>query len=593
MHQARHPEEHKELINKELKMSYNDENRSKMYYCAPGSSPNSSNRLVPAPQISISPEIYYSNDTVIGYTYNITLNGYADALRRDDGDGSRQSGILNSGIEQTFSHMNDIRDIFNGNGGALHLFDTGGNTVLKAKGATIKSIKFDESDNKWFNYAPYTIEIEFNEIDFLGCNNNSSISCSGSFFHTDQPKITTSDNLVDFQKYKLKSFNDKWTFNINNEFNTQYYFKVTYNISATGKNYYNSNGQLIPAWLQAKNFAQERLQQQIKALISGAVALSNSEGDGCSATFSAQQLYARDAENTLFDSDFDKTTTNYKIYNETINCNTSESSGSFSITYNAIISAFDRGIGNENENGSIHSYTHSKTISQQDDGSIVTSVSVQGTVQGLIRGGFIDSDTNDFQLPANGVFISKLSGSDDKYKNAYDFYYAQVGGPTDLSENFKSLNNVYAVNQCSLIGIIRPKSFTLDHNYHDGSVSYSAQYDSNHDSESYINVSITESEPTAIFNEFVIPGRSEGPLIQLLGAYTPRTLSVNIEGADPSNKSCDPSTIPDDMPYVGDILDSIGASAGGGGNWVQTSAQYTNNLTDGSFSINLEYISPD
>ena len=52
-------------------MAYNDENRSKMYYCAPGSSVGGTTRLVPAPQISISPEIYYANDTVIGYTYNI------------------------------------------------------------------------------------------------------------------------------------------------------------------------------------------------------------------------------------------------------------------------------------------------------------------------------------------------------------------------------------------------------------------------------------------------------------------------------------------------------------------------------------------
>jgi hypothetical protein len=38
-------------------------------------------------------------------------------------------------------------------------------------------------------------------------------------------------------------------------------------------------------------------------------------------------------------------------------------------------------------------------------------------------------------------------------------------------------------------------------------------------------------------------------------------------------------------------MDQIAAGAGGG--WIQTGAQYTNNLTDGSFSISLEYVNPN
>jgi hypothetical protein len=569
-------------------MGYDSENRSKMYFCIPGTSPGSTNRLVPAPQISINPEIYYSNDTVIGYTYNITLNGYAHALRRDQGD--RAPGILSSGIEQTFSHMNDIRNIFKGNGGDLYLYDTGNKLVLQAKGATIKSIKFDESDNKWFNYSPYTIELEFNEIDFLGCNNKTPTPCTGSFFHTDQPKVSTSDNLVDFKKYKLKNFNDKWTISLDNELNTQYYFKVTYTISATGKHYYNSSGNLIPAWQQAKKFVQERLYQQIKALIDGAVALSNSgSDDGCAATLTAGGLYQREANETLFQG-FGKSGDKYIIYNETINCNTSESAGSFSVTYNAIISAYDRNIGNENENGSIHTYTRNKSISQPTN-KIVTTVSVQGTVQGLIKGGFID-DPNGFELPENGQFISAITADQSKYDNALAYYLNNIGGESDLNDSFKNHTDVNSIRQCSgATGRIFPVSFTLDHNYHEGSVSYSAQYDSNHDSEEYMTVTITEGDPTPMFNEFVIPFRSEGPLIQLLGCSNPRTLSINIEGAEPSNKNCNPSSIPNNIPYVGTILNQIGPPAGGG--WIQTGAQYNNNLTDGSFSINLEYVNPN
>lgn len=572
-------------------MAYNDENRSKMYYCAPGLSVGETTRLVPAPQISISPEIYYANDTVIGYTYNIKLTGYSDALRRDQGDGVRSFGIINSGVEQVFSHMNDIRDIFKGNGGNLYLYDTGNKLVLQGKGATIKSIQFDESDNRWFNYASYTVDLEFNEIDFLGCNNNTVIPCTGSFFHTDQPKVTTSDKLVDFNKYKLKNFNDKWTFNLDNEVYTQKNFKVTYTISATGKHYYDSSGQLIPAWLQAKEFVQDRLYTQIKALIDGAVALSNQDNkDGCSATLSAEELYDQDTGKSLF-KDFDNgTTENYKIYNEVISCNTSESAGSFSVTYNAIISAQELGAGDGNN----ATHTHTQSISTTNDGTdYSTTLSVQGSVQGMIRGGIIDYPGNDFTLPKEGTFLTKHNGETTKYDNALASYYNYIGGNTDLGDGFK---NDKDITQAALLiengnGTAIPSSFVLDHNYHEGSVSYSAQYDSKLNrglSQGYMNISIVKNDPTPIINEFVIPGRGQGPLIQWLGAYTPKTISISIEGANQGNKGCSLSNLCSSVPDVGDIFNQL-SSYEGSTVWIKTSEQYNKNAIDGSFSMNVDY----
>ena len=56
---------------------------TEVYYCKQSESPGSDHRLAPAPTIVISPEIYYANDNVVGYTYNVTLNGYANALRKE------------------------------------------------------------------------------------------------------------------------------------------------------------------------------------------------------------------------------------------------------------------------------------------------------------------------------------------------------------------------------------------------------------------------------------------------------------------------------------------------------------------------------
>lgn len=47
-------------------MSYNP--RLKLYYLQGTDSASENNRLVPAPQINISPEYYYANDIAIGYT---------------------------------------------------------------------------------------------------------------------------------------------------------------------------------------------------------------------------------------------------------------------------------------------------------------------------------------------------------------------------------------------------------------------------------------------------------------------------------------------------------------------------------------------
>ncbi|NCA30619.1 MAG: hypothetical protein EBS93_07875, partial [Chitinophagia bacterium] len=74
--------------------------RVEVYYCKQNESPLPEHRIAPAPAISIVPEIYYVNDNVTGYTYNITLNGYANALRKD-----LDSDSVAYGLSGVISHM--------------------------------------------------------------------------------------------------------------------------------------------------------------------------------------------------------------------------------------------------------------------------------------------------------------------------------------------------------------------------------------------------------------------------------------------------------------------------------------------------------
>lgn len=579
---------------------------TEVYYCKQSETPGADHRIAPAPNITISPEIYYANDSVIGYTYNITLNGYANALRKE-----LNAGSVVYGADQTIQHMGDIRDIFNTNGGNLYIKQDG-NNVIVAKGCTIKSINFSPSGNRWVNYSPFTVELEFNEVDFIGCSNNTSIPCNSSFFNAS----SLSPNLIDINKYKIKTFSDKWSFTIDNQIYQNYLnvynnvFRVTYNLSATGKNFYISD-KLVPAWQQAKMFVQERLYNQVYALINGMLQIIPNNKNGCAATDSLATLHEIDNSsprsgglftggNTLRDG----AGPNYDIYNETINCTTSESDGTFSITYNATIKKNNPQL-NPAENAALHTYT--KNISTTMGESKSANIAVQGSIQGLVRGGFIYYN-NDFNLPNNGLFISTIDANETKYSNALAYFKARVGDGSDLLPQFKSELNI--TKEQLLINTEceeeedeeppRASSFTVDHNYTNGVVGYNSSYNTDTASTSgankgYSNISIVRNDPVEIIQEFVVPGRIEGPIIQRLGMKTARTVSINIDGASPDNKECvkfcddEVSTFNpcDSLPTfsIKDFEKLIEENE----SWVKTKEDYTSNKLDGSYSISLEY----
>lgn len=547
-----------------------------VHYTKGSESPADANRIAPAPLISISPEIYYANDNVVGYTYNISLRGYANALRKENDEASTDYGLA-----PTLEHMGEIRNIFSFNGGNLHIKLTNGisDTIL-AKGATIKSINFDNSENKWFNYAPFTVELEFNEIDLIGCSGNVPINCDSSIFHQINNSNNINDNLINIELYKIKEFNDKWSFTIDDKIynpNNES-IAVSYTLSAVGKNYY-INDNLVPAWQQAKMFVQQRTRSQVLQLIDGVLPIENNNMDSCEATKNLSQIHDLSPNGIL--SGFNG---NYDIYNETITCDISESDGSFSLTYNAILK-------NAGSGAAIHSY--SKDYSSSYEGGTDATINIKGTVQGLIRGGFIYYDFNDFELPNQGSFLIPKNGNETKYDNAISYYLLNIGGTSDLSNNIKNILNV--TKRELLIkgtdGYPTPVSFVLEHNYLDGQLTYNAAYDRKHTiskDKGYTNISIVRTDPIDVIQQFVIPGRSGGPIIQKLNMKSSRTISINIDGASQNNKNCVITNICDLLPQHNiDKLYSILAEKD---TLIKTKEDYSVNPIDGSFSINLEFI---
>lgn len=503
-------------------MSYNPP--VKLYYLPQNSNTvaNESYRLVPAPQISITPEIYYANNIAIGYTYNVTLEGYATSL-------DLRNPSPSSSFDNTLSSIQNIKNLFFIANGTL-LITNNGTEILKGTGGILKSIEFQESNNNWVNYAPYTIQLEFNELLLGSCSAVAQFNCS-----TLPSGIVPSPQLVDMAKYKIKSFEDNWSINLDENIYSAYsginnnYFNVEYTVSAVGKNYINyTNNNLLPSWEQAKNFVQDRLVKQINNLTSSCL---DTNTDGCSGGTNLSSVFTPSAG--ILDSI--NIGTNYDVFNESVTVQASESDGSFSATYKALIKELG------DADNAIHTFNITKKISDNDSGKLI-SYSAQGSIQGLVKGGLIKG-SGVLSLPSTGVIIKDIKSSgNSKYSQALN-YYNSIGDSKKLNDNFISeklqINYLaLGISGCSDPSGVPPcTSFSLTHDYTQGILSYSIEYDSFNvlsrmSGVPIKNYSLSIEEPVPMIAEFIIPGRSGGPIVQLLDIETPRKYSLSVEGLE-------------------------------------------------------------
>ena len=562
-------------------MTYNPS--IKMYYYQAGTSPSEANRVVPVPQINITPEYYYANDIIIGYTYNIQLAGYATSLDL------RQNQTEVLGIEDTFESIQTLKNIFNRNNGTLQVTDPEG-TILKAFGGTIRGIQFNESANSWINYSEYTIDIEFNEIQLSDCSGLKDLITCGDI----AAGVTDSPLLIDMKQYKVKSFSDGWSFSVDdNAYNTyspflNEYINIGYNIAANGRHYF-VNDKLIPAWEQAKNFCQYRLKQQVDRLVGNALQRTGTD-DGCETLGNLASIFGNGPPG-LIDG---LSGAGYGIYNEKITCNTSEAEGSFEANYSAILKR-TLAANQYSHPHSIHTFSVTKNIS--DDGKQKnTELSIQGNIQGLVPGGLIKS-AGVISFPVNGsIFVSDTPTS-NKYDNALTAYNI-IGNNKNLNNNFLTLvgvtNSAVGVSGECVDESGAPPTNTLNivHNYIEGTINYSSSFDTANackgSGSSYQTINVDVEESTPVIAEFVVPGRSGGPIIQRLNVDKPKRVTINIQGSKPPDECCATTE------ELVDINCTIPATFSGVPvinipNSILTQNQYTKS-TDGSFSIIKSYV---
>lgn len=581
---------------------------------------NNNNKLTPAPDFDISLEYQYVNDTIIGYNYELSLKGNAMALDLSNLNYGELYNIDNyeADVGAVIDSINKIRKILSQNGNILYVVrGSTGQPILRAKGGKLRSLTFDESSNNWKYYCPYTATIAFDSIDF----GNKTESCDKSFL--DPLTFSSKDDagIVNINKYKINSFNDSWsfTFDENDAFEKGYIkshqfnnssFNISYNINATGKNYYkysnpdsSSASTLSPAWEQARNFVQYRLHNQVKTLISGV--LENDYTQGCSSDDDLSEINIPGATQGLL-----KDLANYAIYNETITCDMSEAEGSFSASYSSIV----KNTQTSQAYGSPQTKHTIKKSHNIDDSELtrIHTISVDGEIQGLVEGGLIHSH-KPLTLPEKGsLFIVNNNNYVTKYDRALEVlnkiyspsdYNNGIGenGKRDLKPAFKTLLDITAQALETVLSENDPLpdpphavSLDITHDYINGSINYTAEYKTNTNPYGRISreITIDTDIPTKVVATFDIPNSNQCSFIQDLSTYTTKTTNVTINGIDLSANGKPPKIDFNTIFNCGSCFSeeyfpiTIPMPEGS----IITQKTHTHNPLDGTFTINLTYI---
>lgn len=564
-------------------MSHEYNPKVRMFYGTIGSSDS---RITPAPVFSLSTELEYSNDTIIGYKYVITLNGQITAIDLADGSSAGEFGI-----GSIIDHAYRIRKLLSQNGNILTVTDDydAERPMLKAKGGILRSFDVSDSPNNWTHYANYNATIEFQSIDFIGASwkSHTTEDCS-SVFLSDATHTKDNPGILDVSKYKIKSFEDSWSFNFND--NETYErsnigsfdidnrgFTIEYSINATGKNAYvytdedTSEVTIVPGWEQAKNFVQYRLYNQVHGLINGV--LNNNKGEPCSPSGSLSSL-TEPSSPGIFNG-FDAL---YSIFNETVNCDISEADGTYSVSYSAIV---------KKNSTNIVSTTNTKhRISRSiktdnNNGSKVTNITVNGSIEGLIPGGLIRGSKPLIRLPDKGSFFIH-NGDINNLKNLSNTKYSNARSllNTVIVPGAISLDLELSLKSALEISYTDPISINLTHDHINGTINYNIEYSSNREcGQQQTTTTVQTDASVPVVARFDIPNSGSGPFYQSLGTITAQKVTLTVQGS--SNKQCD--------NILGNVFQPV-SRPNINLDGLLIDSKFTQNLKDGSYTLVKTYI---
>lgn len=533
--------------------------------------------IVPAPQISYTTNLNNAGDLVIGYTHTITLTGYC-MLHPNVGE-----PVALGAIESALA----LKNIFNSNGGTLKVaYQTvnGQNKViLQAVDVKVLGITFEESSNNWSKYIPYTIELECNHLH-LSDNQNAELAETGIEHFTLSQNLHT-DEVVDITKYKIKSFSENVSFNMDDTIFDQItlvaddldngglmvsyinnnYYMINYNLSAVGKHDITNiggNKTTIPAWESAKRYVHTRMIVQLTKLLNN-LFLDSNEYNLLSNIHSSYDGNVNPAVNPY---------DHYQLFNEVINFNVSESDGSFDVQYSVMAK---RRCEEQDSYGcydaALHKITKKidRTFTANEETNEYVSeitITVDGEITGLVPGAGLTSLGSVIldALPSQGGTGSFLTIKDNSIslQNSKDYHASQLlynimlfgkaeGERFDLKKQFKDLLGInHQTLEVAPETEIRPSRISMTRNPLNGTINYSATYDNKFNCDrNHFSIDISVENPTPVIAEFIIPNNSlqdangvtirneDGTptcpghtVIQQLGTKTAKKINVSIKG---------------------------------------------------------------
>lgn len=343
----------------------------------------------------------------------------------------------------------------------------------------VGEINFEEG--VYVDICRYTITLEADTL----LNKDLNVDIDGTFIPTRsgiQPYTNQSEYfLQNLNGSFISDYSEEWSLEADDAtgetIENPRTYKISHSVSAVGKKHYLPDGTAEPAWVQAKKFVLQKLNDSINNY-------PNVMGKIGSGTVNLVQSYGG----------FNQ------IRTEQIN----EPAGSYSVTENWFLAS---GNSYENYNMSIAAGIDTAFVGVTIDGNIkgLTSVSPSGFGNILPSGRAID--------------------------NALSRYYRiSNSGQFGLSSQvYKRANNMVAVELNS-----QPKSVSLAVNEFTGEITYNLQFDNR--PTNIISGVLTESiqlndtYPGDVFATIPVIGRKTGPILQYIGSRTEykRDLQINL-----------------------------------------------------------------
>lgn len=592
-------------------------------------------RIDASDNVNITNTFRYSGDVVIGYRYTIDIAGVLTKFNPQEPEAidptnpnahvTVDNNTYGHNMTSKLKRMDVLRRLVNLQGGVLYYTNELHEILFCARGCILKNLDFEQGT--WTDRIPYKLSFESQEIDFFGTQKNTYAGLL-------DPDNSYSISWIDPRKHKIKEFSEDLNFTFEDMRSDIHYvdpesvwhlgeenafYRITYNLSATGENWYTYNNKTIPAWEQAKLFCQKKLYKKITNMINSQNArilgIDYSHNNNvCWADQNLPNLYLIPPNhNVIFDGSDNKRT--FKIYNEQLNTSVSESEGTFSVVYNAIVKAGDVPY--------IHKYTKSLDFSSNDANK---KISMKGTFTGLTPGGLFNGELGSVWLPDQGYFIMGTNNNDFQVNKRFDkaqmgFDKISTNGETDLKDAFKELLGITHANlvlegydsaiSCSTFRTPYPRasSFNVIKNWHEGTIDWEAEYDSKLDCagarHSSVDIQINRSCP--IKADITIPNGATitplnpygiGSYIVYIGAYSNATMDVTIKGWD--TKYCGWASSPDAPQTLANFIANsniefnfwpeIAMRLPSPNTTVLTKKQKNLNIFTGEYTLGLSYI---